>query len=115
MSNNNFDRHDRVSSLITELAASFVQNEANTNPLITVTRTTTSPDYKKVSVHVTTIPAGEEAETNALIFLKRHASAFRSFIKKKSSLKTIPHVDFVLDVGERHRQHIDEVVKGIEG
>jgi hypothetical protein len=29
-------------------------------------------------------------------------------------LKAIPHVDFEIDYGERHRQHIDDVIRDIE-
>lgn len=107
-----FDRHDRVRSLITELVATFIRNEANPDPLITVTNLTTSPDYKKVTVFITTIPDGKEED--ALIFLKRKGGELRGFIKKKTSLKTIPHLDFEIDRGERHRQHIDEVARDIE-
>jgi len=106
------DRHDRVASLIKEFAATFIQHEANTNPLITVTRVTISPDFKRATIFITTLPEGREPD--ALIFLKRHAGDFRSFMKKKSNLKFIPHVDFDLDVGERHRQHTDEVFRRIE-
>lgn len=106
------DRHDRVASLVRELAAQFIRNEANSDPLITVTRVTTSPDYRRMTVFVTTIPDSKEAD--ALIFLKRHASDFRDFLKRKSSLKHIPHIDFEIDYGERHRQHIDEVAREIE-
>ena len=102
------DRHDRVASLIREFAAKFIQNEANSDPLITVTHTTTSPDYRRVTVFFTTIP--DTKQEDARIFLKRHGSEFRDFIKRKSNLKHIPHVDFEIDYGERHRQHIDGIV-----
>lgn len=110
----NFDRHDRVASLIKELAADFIAHEANTDPLITVTAVTTSKDYKRVTIHITTIPEGNEYEKNALIFLKRHGSELRNYVKKKSNLKIIPHFNFDLDVGERHRQHTDEVFRDIK-
>jgi len=106
------DRHQRVESLIHELAATYIQHEANTNPLITVTRVSTAPDYKNVTIFFTTIPEGREVD--AQIFLKRHASELRHSIKKKSNLKIIPHLEFALDVGERHRQHIDDVFREIE-
>jgi ribosome-binding factor A len=106
------DRHDRVSSLLKELAAEFIQHEANTDPLITVTNADISPDYKRATIFITTIP--DDKEEAALIFLKRYAGEFRQFIKKKISMKTIPHIDFVLDVGERHRQHIDEISRDIK-
>ena len=105
------DRHDRVISLIKEHAATFIQQEANTDPLITVTGANISPDYKRVTVFVTTIPETKEAE--ALVFLKRYSGEFRHYLKKHSQLKSIPHIDFAIDYGERHRQHIDEIARDI--
>lgn len=110
--NNNVDRHDRVVSLIKEMAATFIQHEANTDPMITVTNVTTSPDYRNVTIFFTTIPDGREDD--ALIFLKRSGREMRHFIKKKSNLKIIPNLDFAVDAGERHRQHTDEVFREIE-
>jgi len=106
------DRHDRVVSLLKEHAAKFILQEANTDPLITVTNATISPDYKRVTIFVTTIPDSKEAD--ALIFLKRYSSEFRHYVKKNSNLKVIPHVDFEIDYGERHRQHIDEIARDIK-
>ena len=103
----NGDRHDRVISLLQELTATFIQTEANPNPLITVTHVDISPDYRQATVFITTMPEGRESD--ALVFLKRHGSDMRQFIKKKSNLKIIPHLDFELDAGERHRQNIDRI------
>jgi len=105
------DRHERVASLIKEIVATFIQQEANTDPMITVTRVTISPDYRKATVLITTIPDGRESD--ALVFLKRYGGQMRHLVMKKSNLKIIPHLDFDLDVGERHRQHMDEVVEKI--
>ena len=107
-----FDRHDRAASLLKEVIAKFVQQEANTNPMITVTHVTVSPDYRKVTAYVTTIPDGREAD--ALIFLKRSASEMRGYVKKKTNLKIIPHLEFAYDYGEKHRQHIDEIAREID-
>lgn len=109
-----FDRHDRAASLIKEIAATFIRQEANTNPLITVTRVSVAPDYRRVTVFVTTIPENPKKEADALVFLQRQARDLRQFIKKKSNLKIIPHLDFEIDYGERHRQHIDEIAREIE-
>jgi ribosome-binding factor A len=106
------DRHLRVESLIRELVAEYIQLESNTDPLITITRVSTSPDYRRITVFFTTIPDGKEED--ALIFLKRSGSELRGFIKKKSNLKIIPFIEFSVDYGERHRQHIDELAKEIE-
>lgn len=102
-------RHIQVANLIKEQAAKFIAAEANTDPMITVTRTSISPDYRKVTIFITTIPEGRERD--ALIFLKRAGGEMRRFIMKQTNLKIIPHLDFDLDVGERHRQHIDEIVR----
>lgn len=107
-----FDRHDRISSILKALAAEFILNEANSNPLITVTNVTISPDYKRSTIWFTTLP--EDKQQDALIFLSRNGSEFRHYIKKHAHLKYIPHIDFEVDYGERHRQHMDEVVKEIE-
>jgi ribosome-binding factor A len=106
------DRHQRVSSLIREVAATFIQQEANTDPLITVTDVTISPDFRRATVLFTTLPEGKEAP--ALHFLQRNGGELRKHIKRKCNLKIIPHLDFRLDVGERHRQHMDEIVREIE-
>jgi ribosome-binding factor A len=106
------DRHLRVESLIKELVAGFIQQEANTDPLITVTRATTAPDYRRVTIYFTTIPEGKE--DIAIAFLKRYGGELRGYIKKKSNLKIIPFVEFSVDYGERHRQNIDEIAREIE-
>lgn len=104
----NGDRHTRVVNLIKEQAAKFIAGEANTDPMITVTNATTSPDYRNVTIFITTIPEGRE--NDAVIFLKRHGREMRRYIMKQTNLKIIPHLEFAVDYGERHRQHIDELV-----
>ncbi len=108
----NYDKHDRATSLIREVVATYIRNEANTNPLITVTNVSVSPDYRKYTIFFTTIPDGREDD--ALIFLKRCGGELRGYIKKKSNLKIIPYIEFMVDYGERHRQHIDEIAHEIE-
>jgi ribosome-binding factor A len=107
-----FDRHDRVRSLLSEIVATFIRNEANPNPLITVTSMNVAPNYRNVTVFITTIPNG--GEEDALIFLKRKGGDLRGFVKKHSHMKIIPHFDFAIDYGERHRQHIDTIAQKIE-
>lgn len=105
------DRNLRITSLLRELAASFIVTEANPNPLITVTNVTISPDYRNSTIYFTTIP--EDKEQDALVFLKRSGRAMRQHIKKKSNLKIIPNFTFEIDGGERARQQIDEIANKI--
>lgn len=108
----NQDKHATMRDIILQLSAKFVQSEANTDPLITVTNVDLSPDWRRATVMVTTIPDGREED--AVIFLKRSASEMRQYFKKHGRFKTIPHLDFMVDAGERHRQHMDELVREIE-
>ena len=105
------DRHDKVASLLHEFAATYIREEANTDPLITVTHTTVSPDYRRATIFFTTIP--DEREEDALIFLKRSGKDLRRLIMKRSNMKIIPHIEFAVDRGERHRQHIDDIARDI--
>jgi len=106
------ERHQKAAGLIAELAATFIRREANSDPMITVTRVELTPDMRRALIFITTIPDGKEPE--ALIFLKRNASELRTFLKKHTRLKHIPHLEFLVDAGERHRQHMDELVREIE-
>lgn len=107
-----FDRHDRARAVLTEHIARFIQEEANVNPLITVTNLTVSSNYHDATVFITTIP--DSGEADALVFLTRKGTELREYLKKHARLKFIPHIHFAVDHGERHRQHIDEVARRIE-
>lgn len=106
------DRKTKISALIVELVATFIQQEANPEPMITITSVDLSPDFKNAIVFFTTIPDHREAD--ALAFLKRHGTAIRNHLKDKARIKRIPHLDFMVDAGERHRQHMDELVREIK-
>jgi len=105
------EQHQRATLALKELAATFIQHEANTDPLITITNAIAAPDFKHVTIFFTTIP--EEKQGHAHIFLKRNAGEFREFVKKHGRFKMLPHIEFEVDYGERHRQHIDDVVRDI--
>lgn len=107
-----FDRSERAKSLFKEVVAEFIRIEANTDPLITVTDVMVAPGGQHIKILITTIPDAKQQD--ALIFLKRKGSELRTYLKKHARLKYIPHIDFEIDYGERHRQHIDEVAKRIE-
>lgn len=106
------DRKIKVTEIIQELAATFIQKEANTDPLITVTSVDVSPDLRRAIIFITTIPDGRE--TDALVFLKRNGTNLRNYLKQHARLKHIPHLEFMVDAGEKHRQHMDELVREIE-
>lgn len=103
------DRPSQFAEILKEHAASFVQREANADPLITITRAEVTSDYSKATIFFTTIPS--ERENDAQVFLKRSGSDLRHYLIKKMNVKHVPFLDFSLDYGERHRQHIDDLVR----
>ena len=74
-----------------------------------MTRADISPDMKNIIIFLSVLPI--QHERNALDFAKRQRSEFREHLKKHSRLKTIPHIDFEIDFGEKNRQRIDDLTR----
>lgn len=101
-------RQDKMRQLLREITANFFAREAGIRSLITVTDVTISPDFKRATVFITTIPESEEV--NALDFAKRKRSELRDFIADTAKLRTLPVFEIRIDEGERNRQRIDELL-----
>lgn len=102
-------RNEKVTNNIKELAAQFLGRENNRTSLITVTSATCSPDLKRATIFITVLPTSKEA--NALGFVKRNLKELRDFLKKNMPIKIIPFLDVAIDVGEKNRQKIDELLR----
>lgn len=102
-------RQDKVANLLKELTAEFLAREGNNTSLITVTSANCSPDMKRATVFVTVLPVSKEKE--ALEFLKRKRPELRDYLKRHMETKIIPFVDVTLDLGEKNRQKIDELLR----
>lgn len=100
-------RQEKVAELIHKLAAEYIAREANATSLITVTRADISRDLKNSTVYFTVLP--EDKESEAVEFLGRRGYDFREFIKRRADLRSLPKVSFVLDLGEKNRQRIDDI------
>jgi ribosome-binding factor A len=103
------ERTDRFVDGVKNAAAEFINLESSRTSLITITNAVESNDGKQVTVLFTTFP--EEKEEVALHFLRRKRSEFKEYLKSHMRLKHIPFVEFDIDHGEKHRQHIDKVLK----
>ena len=101
-------RQDKMRQLLREIVANFFARESGMRSLITVTDVTISPDFKRATVYITTIPESEE--NNALDFAKRKRSDLRDFIADTAKLRTLPVFEIKIDEGERNRQRIDELL-----
>ncbi len=109
MPERNAKRTDRVANYIKELAAEFLGRENNRTSLITVTSATCSPDLKRATIFITVLPSSKEKP--ALDFVKRKRRELREFLKKNLPIKGIPFIDIAIDLGEKNRQKIDELLR----
>lgn len=101
-------RQIQVSLKLREIAQDFFQVESSGLSLITVTRATISPDFRNGTIYITVLP--ESKEQAALDFARRQRSNLRTKIKKNLQMKAIPFVEIEIDLGEKNRQHIDELL-----
>lgn len=102
-------RNTKVAELIRELGAQFLERENNRTSLITVTSCNTSPDLKRATLFITVLP--DSKEHDALEFAKRKRPELREFLKKNMNTKNIPFIDVMIDLGEKNRQRIDELLR----
>lgn len=103
------ERNEKVANNIKELAAQFLGRENNRTSLITVISATCSPDLKRATIFITVLPTSKE--TLALEFVKRKRREMREFLKKNMPIKIIPFLDVAIDLGEKNRQKIDELLR----
>jgi ribosome-binding factor A len=101
------DRQDRLQEQYAHLAAEYVKAESNRTSLITVTRALVSDDLARATVFVTVLP--EEREHGAVDFLNRSRDEFRAFIARKTKSRRLPNFTFAIDLGEKHRRHLDTI------
>lgn len=101
-------RQDKMRQLLREIVASFFARESGGRSLITVTDVTISPDFKRATIYITTIPTSEEER--ALEFAKRKRSDLRDHIAKMARLRILPVFEIKIDEGERNRQKIDALL-----
>jgi ribosome-binding factor A len=106
------NRHDRMQEALREVAAEFLVREAGRQSLVTVTRAELSKDGKRGIIYITVFPltaqAGDSAEEGALSFANRNRKELGDFFRKRIK-SGLPHVEFVIDKGEKNRQRLDEL------
>jgi len=101
-------KSEKYVSLISQLSAEFLNYQSNGASLITVTNCTVSDDLKRATIYISVLPDEKEAE--ALNFAKRQRGELREFLKEKGKLGILPFLEVEIDRGEKHRQHIDELI-----
>jgi len=91
--------------------ADFVERESNKASLVTVTRCEIQSDFKNITVFVSVFPTESEQQVES--FLNRRKWDARDYLKKKVRTRLIPFVEFKIDLGEKNRQKIDQLLKEV--
>lgn len=102
-------KQEKITSVLIPVVAEYLNYHSNGSSMITVTNCVVSDDLKRATIYVTVLPDEKEAE--ALNFAKRQRSEIREFLKKKTKIGMLPFIDIEIDLGEKHRQRIDELLK----
>lgn len=100
---------EKVTELVKELTATFLNRESTDASLISVTSVNVSPDLKKATIFITAFP--DTGEKTALLFAKRKRSEMREYLKEHMQTKNVPFIDVKIDLGEKNRQKIDELLR----
>ena len=101
-------KDEKTLQLIKGLAAAFVQRESNRISLITVTNVILNDFAKKATILITVLP--ENKQNEALDFLKRKRGEFQEYVRENSRIGRVPLFDFSLDLGEKNRQKLDNLL-----
>lgn len=101
------DRHTVMAREIAHAAGIYITRESNGTSLITVTHADVSPDFANAMIFISVIP--EDQEDQALEFLKRNRTDFRTWVAKEMRFKRVPMFDFSLDIGEKNRQAVQDI------
>src|SRR5882724_6256866 len=101
------NRDEKLKDLIKKVAAEFMQRESNYTSIITITDVAVSDRGQRAIIFFTVLP--DSKEKGALGFAKRSRAEFREFFASKARMRALPFFDFEIDMGEKNRQHIDEI------
>lgn len=101
--------HVQLAEQLQAKASEYINTWSNRQSMITITSVQLSRSADKVTFCVSVYP--EDAEGPALGFLMRKRGECREYLKKHVALGRIPHVDFVLDEGEKNRQKVESLLE----
>ncbi len=104
-------KREKMGEAIRASAAMFIKREANPTSMITVTRVEVDDRLKKATIFVTVMPESKKDE--ALSFLRRIRSDLLHSLRKDAKIPRPPIIDIVEDIGEKHRQNIERIIKEV--
>ena len=103
------NHHEKIMEEIKHLSAEYISRESNRQSLVTVTSVMVSEDTKRATVYISVLP--QDKENDVLYFVKRKRTEMRDYIKDRLRSRVIPFLDVEIDVGEKKRQRLEELIR----
>lgn len=100
-------KKEKLTSLLAEIAASFVRFEVDPKAMVTVTRTELSDDSKTAKFLISVFPKNKEREI--LASLNKKNSVFKNYLRTKTRMKFLPSAFFELDRSWEIELKIDKI------
>ncbi len=104
-------RDEKIMSLISRLAADYINREATPASLITLTKVVLSAKGSRAMLFVSVLP--DSKQDAALDFLKRKRNDIRQYVMVHAKMGRIPFMDVAIDKGEKNRQIIEDLSQSI--
>ena len=102
-------RTNKLSDLWRDLLSQFLEKESDRQTIITITHVELMHESKKARCYISFSPP--EKENVALGSARRRAGKARKFLATRTKMRFVPELEFELDLGEKNRQRIDELLK----
>jgi ribosome-binding factor A len=100
---------EKLEGVLIALAAEFLQRESDPSSLITVTGCRISDNMRTATLLLSVLP--EDRSAPALAFARRKLPEFRAYAASHARLKYVPFFSFDIDVGEKNRQTLEEIIQ----
>jgi len=100
-------KDERAASILQRSVGKFLSELSEPGVLVTITKLETFDRERTVNVYITIYPESREEEI--MKKLRRERSALREHVREHEKLANLPVFDFLIDRGEKNRQHIDEI------
>ena len=104
-------REEKLNTHLQKVLAEFLREELGVSPLVSVTRVKVAHGLRSARAFITVFP--EKDAATALAQLEKRHSALMRYLAAHTRIKYIPSVSFEIDLGEKNRQRIEELLKKI--
>ena len=110
-------RQDRVADVVRERISQILLRDVQ-DPrvrLASVTRVRLSPDLRHARVGISVLGTDEERRAAAQALQRARGYLRRRLAADLKSLRAVPELEFELDRGAEHSQHISDLLEQLDG